>query len=335
MEIIADTRERKVLDLLAARVAEGNLFRKSTLALSTRVQQIEQGDYVINYLGSPVAIIERKTMKDYSSSIKDGRSDNKEKMKLFAQNAGPHCRVYYIVEGPANPAYDHQFAGIAWKNIQASIDRLSIVDNIHVIRTTGKLQTADRLCFLAESLGNCIVEGLIAPIAVEGGYAKVAKDSTIAKTDHAKALKMWNAIRGVGRVSAVNFCSEFSLSEIYFMNVAERPRALRAVDWKVVLSAAHGFTAKSIPGIQDAMILSEQELAKVEVNGRKIGKAKAATLKRLLTFKAGNTTNDPLADSTEPTSSSSTEPTSSSSTEPTSSSSTEPTSSSSTEPTSS
>ena len=178
MEIIADTRESKVLALLAARVDGGNIFRKSPLSITTRTQQIDQGDYVINYQGSPVAIIERKTMKDYSSSIKDGRADNKEKMIRFARNAGPHCRVFYIVEGPANPAYDHKFSGIAWKNIQASIDRLAIVDNIHTLRTTGKAQTADRLCFLAESIGNCIVEGIIAPIPVEGGYAKVAKDST-------------------------------------------------------------------------------------------------------------------------------------------------------------
>ena len=72
------------------------------------------------------------------------------------------------------------------------------------------------------------------------------------------------------------------------MPVAERPRALRSIDWKVVLGAAHGLTTKSIPRVEDAMIASEEELAKVEVNGRKLGKAKAKTLKQLLNFKAGN-----------------------------------------------
>ena len=212
----------------------------------------------------------------------------KEKMLLLARTAGPHVRVYYVVEGPLTRALDAEVAGIAWKSILASMERLSLLDGIHVIRTSNAADTGARLCFLAETIANAVADGLL---AVEGGaeYAVAAAASKIPKSDQHKVVDMWMGIRGVGRASANRFVSAFSIAQAYALaNAAGAAnpslhKALRDANWEAALAAAHGFSAATVPSVVEAMTLEPEALARaLTAKGKPVGKKRAAELHRLL-----------------------------------------------------
>lgn len=285
MELVIDERERKVIPDIQGAVRNYPVHAKTLIPLTSRVATIPQGDYVLNYEGRLMAVIERKTHKDYAASMKDGRSDNKEKMLLLARTAGPHVRVYYIVEGPLSRALDADVAGIAWKSILASMERLSLLDGIHVIRTSNAADTGARLCFLAETIANAVADGLL---TFEGGaeYAVAAAASKIPKSDQHKVVDMWMGIRGVGRASANRFVSAFSIAQAYALANAADPslhKALRNANWEAALAAAHGFSAATVPSVVEAMTLEPEALARALTSkGKPVGKKRAAELHRLL-----------------------------------------------------
>ena len=62
MEIIIDVRERAVLEKMIE-------FRE----LNIKSESLNLGDIMIKYNGIPKVLIERKTLTDLISSIKDGR----------------------------------------------------------------------------------------------------------------------------------------------------------------------------------------------------------------------------------------------------------------------
>jgi ERCC4-type nuclease len=148
--IYCDTRERKVQDHINAEFAKPFNFAKTKGQISCEVKQLEIGDYIILLNDEPVAVIERKSLKDYGASFKDGRHVNKAKLLNFRSNS-QDCKIFYIIEGPLNPQYDTEYAGIKYKNILASIQDLQICDSIFIIRTADVQQTASDLFMLCES----------------------------------------------------------------------------------------------------------------------------------------------------------------------------------------
>lgn len=133
--IVADDRERQVIPFFE----EYSNIRVSTGRITT-------GDYAI-VIKNPVVIIERKTWKDFSDSIKDGRISNNANLEEFRQKFG--CKIVFIVEGSPFPAGNRKFRGIPFKNIQKKIDKMMLVDGFHIIQTRDPKMTAQRIVELA------------------------------------------------------------------------------------------------------------------------------------------------------------------------------------------
>lgn len=140
--IIVDDRERHVIPFFE----EYENIRVSTSRVTT-------GDYAIVVKDSktqehlPVVIIERKTWKDFSDSIKDGRISNNSNLEEFRDKFG--CKIVFIVEGAPFPAPNRKFRGIPFKNIQKKIDKMVLVDGFHIVQTKDPKMTAQRIVELA------------------------------------------------------------------------------------------------------------------------------------------------------------------------------------------
>lgn len=140
--IVVDDRERQVIPFFE----EYENIRVSTGRVTT-------GDYAIVIKDEktkehmPVVIIERKTWKDFSDSIKDGRMSNNSNLEEFRQKFG--CKIVFIVEGAPFPAPNRKFRGIPFKNIQKKIDKMILVDGYHIIQTRDPKMTAQRIVELS------------------------------------------------------------------------------------------------------------------------------------------------------------------------------------------
>ena len=137
--LIVDTRERFLHKLIQDTFIENNIHFE--------VKQINTGDYLIcEQVGNSIEIlacIERKTLKDYAASFKDGRYSNTNKMLDLRETT--NCQLYYFVEGQVFLAPTTRIAGIPYKNIVNSTIHQMIRDNIHTVRTKDEQGTVDTL----------------------------------------------------------------------------------------------------------------------------------------------------------------------------------------------
>lgn len=153
VKLICDARERKIQDSINAVFNEPLLFKvsESKGKLECEVKTLSIGDYhILENDENLLAVIERKSLKDYGASFKDGRSENIKNL-LNLQLEYPSCKIFYVIEGDFNPDYDTEYAGIKWQNISTDIYQLSIRYGIIIIRTKNGAHTAKELKMLCES----------------------------------------------------------------------------------------------------------------------------------------------------------------------------------------
>jgi len=135
MELYIDDRERNVLPYLEdlSHIAHTNYV----------VKRMTIGDYALVYNGNILAVIERKTLQDLASSLRDGRSKNVEKLITLRESTA--CKIFYIIEGPLITNCNKLISNIPYKALQAHIDHLMFRDNIAIINTVNQEHTAQRL----------------------------------------------------------------------------------------------------------------------------------------------------------------------------------------------
>ena len=107
---------------------------------SVKFDNLDIGDIVFRYHGDIVVLIERKTIGDLISSIKDGRY---REQKLRILNHVPRDKVIYLLEG--GKISQNNYAG---KLVWGSMVSMLIRDGIKIIRTIDvgeSIQFIDRI----------------------------------------------------------------------------------------------------------------------------------------------------------------------------------------------
>jgi ERCC4-type nuclease len=135
VKLLVDNRECKFREVLE---------QKSVDLKEVETLNLENGDFVITIDNQPIVIIERKTLSDLASSIKDKRYAN-QKMCLLSKYDRKH--IYYVIEGNfggyCKTESQQYFSGIERKNIIGSILNTMIRDDIKVINTKSLEETYD------------------------------------------------------------------------------------------------------------------------------------------------------------------------------------------------
>ena len=141
VKLIIDDRERSIFPYLETELYNINYV----------VKRINVGDYsIINSDNKILACFERKSLEDFSASIKDGRYSNKEGMIELRNKTG--CRLFYIVEGDAYPKPNKTYGNIPYKYIESAIFHLMMRDGFYIIETNNILHTAQKLSRMVESI---------------------------------------------------------------------------------------------------------------------------------------------------------------------------------------
>lgn len=308
VELICDTRERAIQDSINAEFSKPAVFAKTKGEMVCNVKQVEVGDYAIEVDGRLAAVLERKTLKDYGASFKDNRHANKA--KLLNARIGSGCKIYYIIEGPLNPDYDTEYAGIKYKNILASVHDLMIKDSIFVIRTQDGQHTARELKMLCESHIRVErsrpvseFEGERASVSFEEVLvtAKLTPDEKLAKC----RVEAWKSLPGVGNPTAIYLATQYKLAdwingEIKVENFTFNGRRNNKVGGLLsskptkemqisVLASSGGLTVNTASEIIDQYtlndLLADADYSNVRYGPKqtKLTKARVARLKSFLT----------------------------------------------------
>lgn len=214
--LIADTREKMV-----------TRHQKELETISMEIKQITVGDYVLlTPAGNILAVIERKSLDDFSASLKDGRHSNKEKMIELRSQTG--CRIVYIIEGPEFPDPNKVFGNIPYKYIESSIFHLMIRDNITTLRTRDSLGTAqalarfmtsmDSLCNLltVDSMANTAdpIDEICNQVPAELGDIITTLTAKHEKSDHDVVREMWSCFPGISVESASEYMRYWTITDI-------------------------------------------------------------------------------------------------------------------------
>ena len=138
--LISDSREKAVHGFVS------ELFNSA--GAEAVIAQINTGDFLIcRRLADGgvhiLAALERKTLKDFGASLRDGRHQNFSKMIDLREKTG--CRLYCLVEGPAFPSLNRRFSRVPFREILAAMNTLSIQYDIHLIKTPDAVGTAQCL----------------------------------------------------------------------------------------------------------------------------------------------------------------------------------------------
>lgn len=280
MELIVDYRENKIKKLMPEWI---------------RIDTLTVGDFAIKVDNEIKWVFERKTWKDLSASIKDGRLEEQKK-KLLQLN----CQVYFIFEGAAFYERETMIAGIEFYKLDAARRKL-MMEGIPHIQTKNKEGTVYFLLEFFKQYENFDEK--------KTGTSEEKIKEKIPVTDEELTEKIWLAISGVGKTLLPSL-KLFGLSSILLGSISAEQLAEvkyitsgRKIGEKIakkilnydpvaVLSKFPGISLVSAKYIceknklSDLLKLSVQTLSEVQKSEKsKIGQKTASKILQLIQFK--------------------------------------------------
>lgn len=135
-----DAREHKLKDILMQSIE----CEESLAFLSVDCENLYCGDFIIEIDNVPIIVIERKTLPDLVSSIRDGRYLT-QKVKL--RETYSDSFIIYLVEGSFNfnPTTPMYVEGMNKYSVISSVINTQIRDKINVVHTDNLQDTFDFL----------------------------------------------------------------------------------------------------------------------------------------------------------------------------------------------
>lgn len=147
MELIVDTREKKLIEILKEH--EDYLTKNN---INYNIKALDIGDFIIKKKDEIILIIERKTIGDLYGSIQDGRY-KEQKLRLTSNYSNP--QIMYILEGSIRE-YTKKFLKNFSAIINGAIVNTVFRDKIKVMRTSNIVETRDLLLNLYKKINTNI-----------------------------------------------------------------------------------------------------------------------------------------------------------------------------------
>lgn len=138
-----DAREHKLKDILMQSID----CEECLAFLSVECDNLYCGDFIIEIDNKPIIVIERKTLADLVSSVKDGRYRTQKSKLCDAYNGS---LIIYLIEGYLNfnPSVPMMIEGMDKYSVLSSIINTQIRDKLHVVKTDNLEDTFDFLLAL-------------------------------------------------------------------------------------------------------------------------------------------------------------------------------------------
>ena len=231
-----DYREKELISI-CSKLVEGEAnprFKGQEIV----VENLDIGDAILSLSGQERIIVERKTIADLASSIKDGRYEEQS----FRLNGYPipNHNIIYIVEGNIN---DWKYKSIDKPTIYSAIVSLVYYKGFSVLRTVNVEETAYLLCHTIYKLQRGEKEGKI-PFylfsikepneekeeEMEKGYVSFTKKSANITPNNIGSLMLCQ-IPGIHSTTAEAIMSKFNNLENLILQLRENPDCLQELSY--------------------------------------------------------------------------------------------------------
>lgn len=157
MRLIIDNREHGLYEKCESILANDPGYA------TIETQVLPLGDILVKTdEGKDVMIIERKTLTDLLSSIKDGRYEE-QSHRLKHASGFPSHNIVYIIEG----MFSTLRTIMEKKVIISAIASLNYFKGFSVIRTSGIQETAELLIYMADKIDRNFMKGVLPSYLVE------------------------------------------------------------------------------------------------------------------------------------------------------------------------
>lgn len=148
MKIAIDYRETKLFELCKSHIEKMN-FKNNEIELVT--ENLALGDIIIYNDDKEIIIIERKSLNDLASSIKDGRY-KEQSFRLNNYNIHNH-NIIYLIEGDWNDYNRGKFnKSINQHTLTSSIISINYYKGFSIYRTQNISETASYIVYFADKL---------------------------------------------------------------------------------------------------------------------------------------------------------------------------------------
>lgn len=235
MKIILDERETALYDKCVS-INEQQPIKPD---ISKRVLPL--GDAIVSTDDDKeLIIIERKSLRDLLSSIKDGRYEEQSYRLIHSSGYSPH-HILYVIEGVMNQLNTSSEK----KMVYSAITSLNTFKGFSVFRTSSVQETAEWLLAMTDKLGRELAKGrtLWSPSPISDGPMNefVVSEPPSAYCSVVKKVKRDNItpenwgeivlcqIPGVSSKSAVAIMKHFSSISHLILELKARPECLDGI----------------------------------------------------------------------------------------------------------
>ena len=144
MIIKVDNREKKLIPLINA------LNEDLNYNFEIKIEVLDLGDIIIcDDKGSEKLIIERKTLSDLASSIKDGRY-SEQSYRLNSLSMHNH-NIIYLIEGDIHN-YNNKYNKVKPETLQVTMFCLQYFKGFSLFKTRDKMETAEYILRITNKL---------------------------------------------------------------------------------------------------------------------------------------------------------------------------------------
>ena len=219
MKIIIDEREVALYERMVS-LDTGLLIVKQVLQI---------GDAIIQNDDVDLCVIERKTLQDLLSSIKDGRYEEQSHRLIHTSGLSPH-NIIYIIEGNMSTLQTDKDKQL----IYSSITSLNYYKGFSVLRTTSVNDTADLIIGMTRKIEKNNSKGVLPHTNCEQitPYANVVKKT---KKDNITIENisqiMLCQIPGVSTVTSTAIFAKFGTIKKLITSIAENPDCMNDLSY--------------------------------------------------------------------------------------------------------
>ena len=144
MEIIIDYREKKLIKLMKSQL---ELYEYKNIEI--KVENLPLGDIIIKKNEKELLTIERKSINDLASSIRDGRY-KEQSFRLNNTNIHNH-NIIYLIEGDIS-MWSNSYSRIKPETLYVSLFSLLYFSGFSVVRTISLAETGEFILRITDKL---------------------------------------------------------------------------------------------------------------------------------------------------------------------------------------
>ena len=229
MKIILDERETHLFNVIQEKI---ETMENSNYEIEKK--PLTLGDIHFVQDDKEILIIERKSLQDLVSSIKDGRYEEQSYRLIHASGLFRH-HIVYIVEGLFSQLR-HPIAREK-KMVYSAMTMLQVFKGFNLVRTNSVIDTAEWILYTADKLGRELQRGNLpwTPEQKEGGGEPVPYCNVVKKTKKDNITPdnigeiILSQIPGISTVSAIAIMKKFGSISNLIDSIRNDPSCLNDI----------------------------------------------------------------------------------------------------------